>query len=64
MPRSTPPGLTPFMDAAFRLRLTREQLMRRVLRGEIASERRDGRWYVVTEAIDDAATTAPHPAAA
>lgn len=63
MPRPTPPGLTPLMEAAFRLRLSREQLMRRVLCGEIAAERRDGRWYVRTAAIERACSGADASAA-
>lgn len=40
----------PIAEAAMRTRMTREMVLRRVQRGVLRGEQRDGKWYVALSA--------------
>lgn len=49
----------PIAEVALEKKMTREMVLRRIMRGELVGVQRDGRWFVVEDAPPGAAEAAP-----
>ena len=63
MPSSDGVVRVPIAEAAVQLRLTREQVVRRIQRGELDGGIRRGRWYLTGAALEAAKTAVSEPEA-
>ena len=55
MTAATQEEFVPASDAATALRVSREQVVRRIQRGELAGEQLHGRWFIYRSALERAA---------
>lgn len=50
--RKSPENRTPLSEAAVRLQMSRERLLRRIQSGVVPGGQEDGLWYVETSALE------------